>query len=458
MPAVGSGGSCGYAYTGCNATALAQICKYYAYPTAGLGNHCNSLAPTNCVDYTLANYNYAAMPNNVTSANTEVATLMYDLGVAVDMSWSGTNSTSFFSSQVLKKHYAYSPKMYGTAIFMFSTTADLIAGIKNELDNGRPVYAKGGGHFYIIDGYNSSDEFHINFGWSGIYDGYYPINSVSNPAGTFTPSNFIFQIEPMNGDLEIAKDTIFISAAGVSSEGIEFTSLLDWTMSSSDAWITLNLTSGTKGYFTFAEGSTFAAGVNNGSERIGYIEIQNANDTDAIVVVQAESNMSITPTNFNFAYSGGMFTANITHDSWVTWNVSASEPWITVAPTTGTGNGSFDVIASDNSGGLARSGLVIVTGGIFTDTIPITQDADPTNSVGEIGENLVRIYPNPTQGSFVIEGIPVGSKVIVLDVLGHQLAMEPNWLNSTYELDLATYPKGIYVVSIGMKRYRVTKN
>lgn len=458
MPTVSTGGSCGKAYTGCNATALAQICKFYAYPTTGLGDHCNSLSPADCVDYGLANYNYAAMPNNVTNANSEVATLMYDLGVAVDMNWSGTNSTSFFSSSVLKRHYAYSPRMYATAIFLFPTTADLIAGIKNELDNGRPVYAKGGGHFYLIDGYNASDDFHMNFGWSGTYDGYYPINAVSNPAGTFTPSNFIFQIEPMNGELETAVDTIFINSAGVSSEGIEFTSLLDWTMSAADSWLTPNLTSGTKGYFTFSDGSTFAAEVNNGLERIGYIEIQNANDTDTIVIVQAASNMSVTPNSLNFNYSGGISTVDITHDSWVTWNVSASEPWISISPNSGTGNGTFDVIAADNSGGLARSGFAIVAGGVYTDTIQVLQDADPTISLGEIEDVEFKLYPNPTQEKFMIEGVQNGIDVIVFDVLGNEIEVEIDSQNGLSELNLARYPKGVYVVIIGSERYRVVKN
>jgi hypothetical protein len=348
--------------------------------------------------------------------------------------------------------------MYSTAIFLFPTTADLIAGIKNELDNGRPVYAKGGGHFYLIDGYNVSDEFHMNFGWSGTYDGYYPINAVSNPAGTFTPSNFIFQIEPMTGDLETAVDTIFINSAGVSSEGIEFTSLLDWTMTSADAWITPNLTSGAKGYFTFSEGSTFAAEVNNGLERIGYIEIQNANDTDTIVVVQAPSNMNVTPNSLNFAYAGGTSPVAITLDSWATWNVSSSEPWISISPNTGTGVGSFDVTAADNSASPARSGFVIVTGGVFTDTIVVTQDADATNAVNKLDENELKVYPNPTSGKVFIEGPESGSDVMVSIVLGNRLMVSPIYVNTFYELDLTDCPKGIYVVSAGSKQYRVAKN
>ncbi|MBK6523988.1 MAG: C10 family peptidase [Sphingobacteriaceae bacterium] len=46
-------------------------------------------------------------------------------------------------------------------------------------------FAKGG-HFYLIDGYDASNKFHTNFGWSGTHNGYYAITSVTNAAGNFT--------------------------------------------------------------------------------------------------------------------------------------------------------------------------------------------------------------------------------------------------------------------------------
>ncbi|HTF04330.1 MAG TPA: C10 family peptidase [Bacteroidia bacterium] len=136
-PVVGAGGSCGRAYTGCNATAMGQILKYYAYPSTGLSAHCNSNLPTQCVTFSAQTYNYAAMPNNVTSSNVEVAKLLYHLGAACDMQYSGTSSNSFFDATVLKRYFAYSPRMYSTATFMFATTQDLIDAIKLELDAGR---------------------------------------------------------------------------------------------------------------------------------------------------------------------------------------------------------------------------------------------------------------------------------------------------------------------------------
>ena len=186
-PTVGSGGSCGKSYTGCNSTAIGQICKYYNYPAETFGgNYCNNTNTSYCVDFDAQTYNYALMPNNVTSANSEVAKLLYQIGVAVDMQWSGTSSNSFFAPEAMKRFFAYSPRMKSSANFLFPTLVERIDAIKAELDAGRPVLAKGGSHFYLIDGYNSSNQFHLNFGWSGTYNGYYDISSVTNPAGTTT--------------------------------------------------------------------------------------------------------------------------------------------------------------------------------------------------------------------------------------------------------------------------------
>lgn len=455
MPTVSTGGACGRAFTGCNATAMAQICKYYAYPTTGFGTHCNSGFPGDCVDYTLANYNYVAMPNNVTSANADVATLMYDLGVAVDMAWSGTNSTSFFSSTVLKKYFGYSPKMYGTATFLFNTTGDLIDAIEAELDAGRPVFAKGGGHFYLLDGYNASDQFHMNFGWGGTYDGYYAIDAVVNPAGTFTPTNFIFQIEPLNGTVEVGQDTIFIDASPAFVVGIEFTSSLTWTMGSNESWLTPALTSGAPGYFTSAEGATFAALVNNGPQRIGYINIANSGGADTIVVVQEGSPLGATPDPVNFVNSGGNQTVDITFYSWANWTATTAEPWLTLSSASGTGNGSFDITCSSNTSGPARSGFVIISGGVFVDTILVTQEGGSASLNIESQKTL--LYPNPVTDVLYIDGL-LQEKPSVYNLLGEEIS--PNISSDEKDkltLDLSDFASGVYLLQLGDYTYRIRK-
>lgn len=58
--------------------------------------------------------------------------------------------------------------------------------IYEEVANKRPVLYSGfsdtGGHEFVIDGYDNMGLFHVNWGWSGAYDGYYSL-SVLNPSG-----------------------------------------------------------------------------------------------------------------------------------------------------------------------------------------------------------------------------------------------------------------------------------
>ena len=75
------------AVTGCVATALAQILKYWEYPAKGYGVHAYDYKNFGLItaDFGAARYDWASMPEQVTAPNEAVATLMFHCGVAVDM-------------------------------------------------------------------------------------------------------------------------------------------------------------------------------------------------------------------------------------------------------------------------------------------------------------------------------------------------------------------------------------
>ncbi|MFA4851669.1 MAG: CUB domain-containing protein, partial [Bacteroidales bacterium] len=61
--------------------------------------------------------------------------------------------------------------------------------IRTELDNKRPVLYSGfdpsppySGHAFVCDGYQGTNYFHFNWGWSGYYNGYFYLSSL-NPGG-----------------------------------------------------------------------------------------------------------------------------------------------------------------------------------------------------------------------------------------------------------------------------------
>ena len=460
-PTTGSGGACGRVWTGCNATAIAQIFKYYNYPASGMGDHCNTNNVSHCVDFSAQTYNYALMPNNVSSANPEVAKLMYHLGIAVDMQWSGSSSNSFFASMPLKQYFKYSPQMYSTSIFMFPTTEELVEALKNEMDNGRPVYAKGGSHFYLIDGYNSTDQFHMNFGWGGVYDGYYSINNVVNGAGTFTPVNFIFNIRPLDGTQEAANDTIYVSASANFNLVFEFTSLSDWTLTSTADWLIPSLNSGNSGYFAFSNGSTFNTTLNNGDERIAYLILENQDEIDTVVVVQAASPLQINPSNLEFEAVGGTESISLEYFSWGTWTASVSEPWLSLSSLSGTGPASLNLTCAENVLTESRSGYIAFAAGAYSDTVFVQQNGLEVNYLNELSGGEFYCYPNPADEYL---RLVVNSKELsemefrIFNSIGREVVVEMRLIDeNSFEMDISGLSPGVYFIGGNFKIGRVQR-
>lgn len=174
--------------TGCVATAMAQIMKYHAWPTTGVFQHSYN-HPTYGVQsasFKTTTYDWASMPN--TTGGAEVSKLMYHCGVAVDMDYApdGSGAQTYDVPFVLANYFKYDQTIdYVTKDE--GTDAEWISLLKAELDASRPILYSGssdasGGHAFVCDGYNDSDEFDFNWGWGGYANGYFAIGSL-NPAG-----------------------------------------------------------------------------------------------------------------------------------------------------------------------------------------------------------------------------------------------------------------------------------
>lgn len=194
-----------HAPTGCVATAMAQIMKYWETPaTTGTGSHSYSsstVGGTLSANFGNTTYDWTDMPNKLTSnsTNTEVdavATLMYHCGVAVEMDYDTTesgayvinygNANNFACSQnALPAYFGYSSAIKGYQRSQFDDST-WIAMLKYELNHGRPIlytgYGSVGGHAFDFDGYNDNGEFHINWGWGGLSNGYFTVDNLSPSA------------------------------------------------------------------------------------------------------------------------------------------------------------------------------------------------------------------------------------------------------------------------------------
>ena len=199
----------GRAVTGCVATAMSQIMKFWKWPTVGNGYHTYNPAgyATQSVDFGNSVYNWTAMPNALTSGNNiPLETILWHAGVSVDMNYgpsSGTGSGSYVTELespiqncaefALKTYFHYKHSLKGYVRFGITggpgpiATASWIAMLKAEFDAGRPVLYTGysttdGGHCWVGDGYNASNFIHFNWGWSGYSNGYFSVDALTPTA------------------------------------------------------------------------------------------------------------------------------------------------------------------------------------------------------------------------------------------------------------------------------------
>ena len=187
-----------YTVTGCVATAMAQVLKYWEYPNVGIGSH--SYYDLNygwqSADFETIIY-WNEMPAALSASSTimqklSVASLMRLCGVSVNMQYglesSGiSNMESVVSAMI--NHFNYVPNLTLVTKNNYSSDTQWMNLLKNELDNARPVLYKGtnadetAGHAFVCDGYNNNNYFHFNWGWNGTYDGYFQVSSLNPGSG-----------------------------------------------------------------------------------------------------------------------------------------------------------------------------------------------------------------------------------------------------------------------------------
>lgn len=217
-------------YTGCVATAVAQIMKYHEWPKKGHGTcfaTLNDGDSTKVVTNLEKDYQWNIMRNSyysysyTTAEANAVAQLMKDVGYACNVHY-GVNSTyayTYNAVTALLRHFDYSPQIQFVDRNYYSNDAWNNMIYKN-LSEGQPVLYRGNdkngeeGHFFICSGVDQDGRYHINWGWGSLCDGYFDFNAL-------TPNGFdynydqqaIINIKPIEED-ESEKDYKLIPHVG----------------------------------------------------------------------------------------------------------------------------------------------------------------------------------------------------------------------------------------------------
>ena len=199
---LGEGGPGGHCYAGCVATAAAQLMKYWDHPLHGQGSYTYNpedhpeYGPLT-VNFGEATYDWENMPNSISASSPieqieAVAQLIYHVGVSVDMNYRPSSSGAVTGKlcQTMPAYFFYTNQMDNLYREDY-THEDYMQLIIDAIDMSWPMVHRGGGHAYVLDGYNDNDMVHFNWGWSGSSDGWFNIDEHGYTDGQSVIYNYV---------------------------------------------------------------------------------------------------------------------------------------------------------------------------------------------------------------------------------------------------------------------------
>ena len=188
--------------TGCTATAMAQVMNFYKFPektkavipgysityyskTNGSSKTVTqkAIARNTRIDWDNMRDTYNWEDGHVANAqDSAVANLMHMCGQAVNMHY-GPSSGANFSAEAYINYFGFDNSAYIGERGDYSID-DWFNLIYNEIAQGYPVlfsgFSSGGGHAFVLDGFDGDQLFHLNWGWGGGSNGWFLV-SILNP-------------------------------------------------------------------------------------------------------------------------------------------------------------------------------------------------------------------------------------------------------------------------------------
>ena len=181
---------------------MAQVMYFYKYPEktkAVIPSHSNTY--TSKKDGSQKTITQKAIPRNTPIdwenmrdtyswddghvANTQdsaVANLMHYCGQSVHMHY-GPSSGANFSAEAYIKYFGFDNSCYVGERRDYSID-DWFDMLYNEIEQGYPVlfsgFSSGGGHAFVLDGFDGDNLFHLNWGWGGGSNGWFLVG-ILNP-------------------------------------------------------------------------------------------------------------------------------------------------------------------------------------------------------------------------------------------------------------------------------------
>lgn len=167
---------------GCVAVAMAQILNYYQWPQGEIKPLKSYISAENNIvmpELPSTSFDWENMTED------DIARLMLYCGQSVEMQYDEEGSGAYTGNEfdnTLIQVFNYSKGLRSLARSGLYTDEEWEKLVYEELFAGRPMFytgdKSGKSHAFVVDGYNNG-RFHINWGWSGDYDGYFLISGLT---------------------------------------------------------------------------------------------------------------------------------------------------------------------------------------------------------------------------------------------------------------------------------------
>jgi hypothetical protein len=156
-----------------------------------------------------------------------------------------------------------------------------------------------------------------------------------------------------------------------STHSIEVATNVSWTAVASAPWLSVSPASGT-GDGTVV-GVRVTASHNGGAARSATVKLEGSGLEHIISITQSQAGrLTVSASSLGFTSDGGTESVSVTSDSY--WTASSDASWLSVSPSSGSGDGTVSVGASVNTGSERTATVTLKADGV-TRTIEVTQEA-----------------------------------------------------------------------------------
>jgi len=292
-----------------------------------------------------------------------------------------------------------------------------------------------------------------------------------NPA-TGTGNGTVTVTAEANSTISTRTATVTVSGSGVTSQSVTITQSADavsltvsplsldvaaaegssaiFTVTSNTGWVVLPNETWLKVSKPFGSGNSevmvTAEANSTTSQRTGTLVVSATGaGTQTVTVTQAAgaATLTVSPLTIDIAAMGGDTTITITSNT--SWAVASNQSWLTVAPLSGSGNGTVMLTSEANPSSSARSATVTVSAtGAASQTVLISQQG----TVGVLDDELakIRVYPNPFSEGFYVNADNTSAIVTILDMAGRTILKQT--ISSTQFIETGKFENGIYLIGI----------